>query len=129
MTTNDRTIAFLQFQLPAIAWCMFIFIASSIPSDNIPAFNSWSDKFVHAGVYAMLCWLTHVAFFHQPMQWLKRHSLLLAVLFTALYGITDEFHQSFTPGRYSDPLDLLADGVGGMLYAFLHLQLKFYRYE
>jgi VanZ family protein len=129
MNINERTIAFLQFQLPALAWCMFIYIASSIPSDNIPAFTSWSDKFVHAGVFAMLCWLTHVAFFHQPMQWLKRHSLLLAVLFTALYGITDEFHQSFTPGRYSDPLDLLADAVGGLLYASLHTWLKFYRYE
>jgi VanZ family protein len=32
-----------------------------------------------------------------------------------LYGVTDEWHQSFVPGRVADPRDLLADGVGAAL--------------
>ncbi len=32
-----------------------------------------------------------------------------------VYGVTDEWHQSFVPGRMADPRDLLADGVGAAL--------------
>jgi VanZ family protein len=30
-------------------------------------------------------------------------------------GFTDEWHQSFVPGRMADPRDLVADGVGAAL--------------
>lgn len=36
---------------------------------------------------------------------------------TTLYGISDEYHQSFVPGRDVSALDALADGVGGFLAA------------
>lgn len=36
----------------------------------------------------------------------------LAVLISALYGVTDELHQSFVPGRFADAWDLLKDVAG-----------------
>lgn len=126
---QTKIVAFFQFQLPMIAWMLFIYIASSIPSTNISMLGGVSDKFVHASVFAVLCWLTHVALFHQANHTLRKYSLLLAVLITALYGLSDEYHQMFTPGRSSDPLDLLADTTGGLLYAAAMLQLKLYRDE
>ncbi|MDH3980911.1 MAG: VanZ family protein, partial [Gammaproteobacteria bacterium] len=38
---------------------------------------------------------------------------------TALYGVLDEFHQSFVPGRNADVLDVLADASGALLGAGL----------
>ena len=35
----------------------------------------------------------------------------------SLYGATDEFHQSFVPGRDSDVLDWVADTLGAALGA------------
>jgi len=40
---------------------------------------------------------------------------IAAALGAALYGVTDEFHQAFTPGRSPDVFDVLADLVGGLL--------------
>ena len=39
-------------------------------------------------------------------------SSTLVVCFSLLYAISDEFHQSFVPGRNADPWDVLADFVG-----------------
>jgi len=40
---------------------------------------------------------------------------ILIVLFCLLFGIGDEFHQSFIPGRSVSGWDVVADGVGGLL--------------
>jgi VanZ family protein len=41
-----------------------------------------------------------------------RQRLLLAFTIAVAYGVTDEFHQSFVPGRDANPVDLLLDAVG-----------------
>ncbi len=40
-----------------------------------------------------------------------------------LYGISDEFHQSFVPGRHPDPYDVLTDvcGAGASLAALKYV--------
>jgi VanZ family protein len=129
MNEQPKIISFFQFQLPMIAWMLFIFIASSIPSTKIAMLGGISDKFVHAGVFSVLCWLTHVALFHQGNPLLRRYSLIIAILFTAIFGLSDEYHQMFTPGRSTDPLDLLADSIGGLIYASVSFRLRFYRDE
>jgi VanZ family protein len=40
-----------------------------------------------------------------------------ASLLAALYGVSDEYHQTFVPGRTFDRLDILADAVGSVLGA------------
>ncbi|WP_276352655.1 VanZ family protein [Cohnella caldifontis] len=37
---------------------------------------------------------------------------LLNVLICVLYGVTDEWHQSYVPNRSPDVMDLLHDGIG-----------------
>jgi len=75
------------------------------------------DKFLHCLAYAVL----GLAFlFALPPPWRQRHPFLAAssvVLFCLVYGATDEFHQSFIPGRDCSGADLVADGVGGWLAA------------
>lgn len=40
-----------------------------------------------------------------------------AIVLASLYAVTDEFHQSFVPGRMCDPADWLTDTLGAMLGA------------
>lgn len=42
-----------------------------------------------------------------------------AVVIASLYGITDEFHQEFVPGRMADPVDWIVDTCGSAFGALL----------
>lgn len=128
MITEKKIIDFLQFQLPVIAWCVFVYTVSSIPSPNIPALGIHTDKVIHFGVFGTLCWLGHIAFHHQPNGVLKKYSLLTAILFTMAFGMSDEFHQMFTPGRTADIFDIVADTVGGLVYSAIYLRFRFYQH-
>ncbi len=112
---------FLRYQMPAILWMGVIFLLSSFPSSAFPAIPiPQIDKLVHAGIFFTLCAVLDRAIVHQNrFPRLSRHHLLIAVLVVALYGISDEYHQSFVPGRDVEILDATADAVGGLLYAIL----------
>ena len=97
-------------------WVLVIFIFAYFPAlfSNIKT-PQGTDKIVHAGVYFILCWLVRRAFYQQEaFPQLKKSSVLGAFIFSCVYGILDEFHQDFLPGRPSDMYGLLA-GVGGAL--------------
>lgn len=50
---------------------------------------------------------------------LPLRSALLAVLASTLYGVSDEIHQCFVPGRTSEVKDVLSDLAGAALAAAL----------
>lgn len=50
---------------------------------------------------------------------LKQMALLAAFCFTVLYGVTDEIHQIWVPGRTSDLFDALADATGALVFIFM----------
>jgi len=53
------------------------------------------------------------------------------IILVAIYGVTDEFHQSFTPGRTPMATDVLYDTAGALL-GLLLLPISTYsrnRYE
>lgn len=105
-------------QLPVILWALLIFIASSIPNVTLPDLKFIpSDKAVHLLVYLMLCALLYRALvFQKRFQVLARWSLLWCIVFTVLYGASDEFHQSFVPNRDASVFDLMADTLGALLF-------------
>lgn len=54
----------------------------------------------------------------------RRRSAVLSLAVTLLYAVTDEFHQSFTPGRSAGITDVLIDlgaaGITILIYAVIH---------
>jgi len=98
--------------IPAVCWCGFIFWLSSrsqLEPPDIPL-PPHADKLVHFALYAILAWLSY-----RPAQVIcgnKIDAAFLAVLFCAVYGVTDEFHQMHVPGRTADLMDWLADICG-----------------
>jgi VanZ family protein len=70
---------------------------------------SWA---VHFGEYAVLALLLWQAL--RATARLSRRAASLAFLLTALYAISDEWHQFYVPGRYSDVRDVLVDALGAL---------------
>jgi len=120
---------FLRYWLPLIAYCLLIFLQSSSdnPVDLPPIANV--DKVLHAGAYGLLGILFYRAYrsrWPSASGWTMANASLLSAAF---YGLTDEIHQYFVPGRSADPWDWLADTVGAMLgvaayHALLYLQSR-----
>lgn len=107
---------FLKYVLPAILYCLLIFLISSLSDPPAPDFKlEWGDKINHAGAFGLMMLLVFRAvrwmFYGRSM----RVQLWIALLYCALYGITDELHQMYVPNRHGDPFDLLADIVGASL--------------
>jgi len=73
-----------------------------------------SDKLVHAVAYFGLCVVMRLAVGSVIP---GAAATVIAVGVTLLYGATDEWHQSFTPGRHPDVLDWVADAVGACVAA------------
>jgi len=91
---------------------------------------TYDDLLKHAIVYAIFGFLIARALFYQKRFWrLKEYCLIFALLFGTLYGISDEFHQYFVPGRTADILDVLADCFGimiGIVLFYFKVKRKIY---
>ncbi|MAG02412.1 teicoplanin resistance protein VanZ [Candidatus Pacearchaeota archaeon] len=58
----------------------------------------------------------------------KRSILIISIILTILYGISDEFHQYFVPGRSSSLFDILTNSVGILTASNLYyLRMRFRR--
>ena len=49
--------------------------------------------------------------------WSASRAVALAIVASALYGVTDEVHQYFVPMRQADPWDVAADAAGATIAA------------
>lgn len=111
---------FLWYQGPLVGWAITIFLLSSMPKLARVSLFPHVDKLAHAVFYGVLTWTAHRAFFHQHrFVTLRRWSLSLAIVFAIVYGLSDEFHQSFVPGREPSLLDLGADLAGALAAAWI----------
>ncbi|MFA7662800.1 MAG: epoxyqueuosine reductase QueH [Patescibacteria group bacterium] len=87
----------------------------------------FKDKLAHFGEYGILAFLLARVIFHNPKEIPERYLLLTAIIFASLYGVTDEFHQSFVPGRSVDFFDWLADTIGAIMGAGFFLLIYNWR--
>jgi VanZ family protein len=95
-----------------------IFFLSAQPDLNsgLGLIDLIGRKFIHAGEYALLCFLWWRAL-RTVVQ--ARAALFAAVAVAAAYSATDEFHQHFVHGRHGTPVDVLIDSMGALLAALL----------
>ena len=109
----------------AAAWAVAIFLASSVPGKSMPEVEVLRyDKVVHAVVYAVLGGLFFAAI-RRSSSLTTGRVVAVAAVFSVLYGLTDEFHQLFVPGRNAELNDALADGIGGLFGAAIAAVLPF----
>jgi VanZ family protein len=96
---------------PALLAALIV-VASSRSQVATPAI-AHIDKVAHFGVYAMLATMT----VRLGRGGRAAAGALLAVSF---FGFTDEWHQSFVPGRSSDVWDWVADTSGAAVAVLLY---------
>ena len=117
---------FLNRWLPVIFWCGLIFLFSSIPTVQTSKIYWWDfvlKKTAHVIEYAVLFFLTFRAVTPTNKKSLiTNYSLLITFIFCLLYAITDEYHQSFVPGRHCKAMDIGFDSLG-MLISFWRIKI------
>ena len=91
---------------------MALIFAASSRSDTSAVPSAIPDKVVHFAVYALLGALILRAVAGGRRSGVTWTSVLVSIVVATLYGITDEWHQSFVPNRTPDAMDVLADLVG-----------------
>ena len=99
-----------------------IFTFSSIPSAELPDFD-WADRIVKKGGHALgygLLALSYLRALKGDHKGFNTRWLITAWVMATLYSATDEFHQSFVPGRHPAATDVLIDAVGAATALMIH---------
>jgi VanZ family protein len=116
--------------IPMFAVMGIIFFLSSVPGDHLVLPEIVNiDKVAHMAIYGLLAGTVFFAFGGRLVCLYPRLVPLLVIFICILYGISDEFHQSFVPNRMPSFADILADGCGAvivclLLAAKIHLRKK-----
>lgn len=108
----------LAWILPALAYAAVIFWLSHQPNPLPALTGRFSDKFLHAVEYGGLAGLLTVGLARlRPARVVR--AALLAMALAAAYGLTDELHQAFVPGRDANLLDWAFDALGAVVGGIL----------
>ena len=101
----------------AIAWAGLIFYLSSLPSIDTPSLFPGQDKLFHMIAFGVLGFFL-MGGMKTTSNGYRTRQVWLVVVLVVLYGLLDEFHQYFVPGRTMDIYDALADAAGALLGAW-----------
>jgi VanZ family protein len=99
--------------VPVLVWAIVIFSFSAIPTAHVSQIH-WKDfivkKSAHMTEYFIFTILLYRALLGSGMQ--KNKAFLYTFIACIVYAMTDEFHQSFTPGREPTLRDVGFDTIG-----------------
>lgn len=109
----------LGFTAAALAWMAFIFYLSSLTAEEASkplesGAVSWLGDIrsyaAHAMLYGVLAALIQVSLWGWKFGYQFRWTVAAAG-FAALYGVSDEFHQTFVAGRSATMADVFVDSA------------------
>lgn len=121
----NRTVKTMLRMVPMVITMGTIFFLSHQTGDqlSLPAIPG-IDKLGHMVIYGILAGTILFAFSENQKCTRPRSVMVFTVLFCTLYGITDEFHQSFIPGRFVSVYDVIADATGAIVACALWYRLQ-----
>ncbi len=96
-----------------LAYSGLIYWLSDQPSLPSPLTFAHQDKLIHGAAYAImgcLSWRCLSNFFKRQLP-----LTIAALVYCIVFGLSDEWHQSFVSGRSSDVFDWLADTIGASI--------------
>ena len=101
---------------PPLALMALIFFLSAQQdlSSGLGTLDLVGRKFVHAGIFGLLCFLLWRAFAPSLS---PRTALTVAFGVTVAYAVSDELHQTVVPTRSGSPVDVAIDTVGAAAVA------------
>ncbi len=108
--------------LPLLLGMGVIFFASHQPAVELPNFGLWDVFFKKTGHFLGYAGLALLAL---RAVWDWQRPYLAAFIIVFLFSASDEFHQTFIPGRNGTPVDVFIDMCG----ALSCLGLCYWRWE
>ena len=102
--------------LATAGYMALIFFLSSRNVNLPPVLPKYFDKLVHVLIYMPLAFLFVLSL---RVSGFNKYIFLISFLLAGVYGITDELHQSFVPGRDASAADAVADFIGAGLGCFV----------
>ncbi|HNQ50197.1 MAG TPA: VanZ family protein [Candidatus Omnitrophota bacterium] len=109
----------LRYWSPVLFFMGYIFFMSSRAGSDIPCIFARQDIVYHFCIYALLGWsFARALFFEMPRAGMLKIVCVCAV-FGLLYGVSDEYHQSFVSGRSSEIFDIVIDTAGSLFGGIL----------
>ena len=101
---------------PTLACMAVIFLLSSqsgLRASDDAGVDGPLRHLAHVAIYALLSFLLVLAMANGAR--LTARLMLAAAVLALLYGVTDEFHQTFIRDRTGHAIDLLWDGIGAVV--------------
>ncbi len=95
------------------SYCGFIYYLSSQSSIPTPMLFLHQDKIHHLAAYFIMGILSWRLCRHLKTE--SHTRFMISLGFCSIYALTDEWHQSFVPGRDADVFDWIADTLGALL--------------
>jgi VanZ family protein len=118
------SVKFFKLWLPVFIWAAFIFCLSSITDLKTSLKEDFIlRKIAHIVEYFILTFLLYRAFKGSFKMNVSRLFIYPAAV-SFLYAVSDEFHQSFVPGRNCAMQDVLIDALG--IFGF-YIIIKIFR--
>jgi VanZ family protein len=116
---SKRSIQLLA-KIPFVFASAGIYYFSSLPQPPFVMTSfQWQDKVLHLCAYLFYGIAIAIGIHpHQSFSLKKRVIIIVTIGF--VYAMSDEFHQSFVPGRTSEIGDLIADWIGVSLAALVY---------
>lgn len=116
---NGVLIFVVKYWIPFIAWAIVIYSFSSNPTVKTSEVH-WQDfvvkKSAHLTEYFIFSLLLYRGLINTGVN--SKKAILIVILSAFLYGLTDEFHQSYTPGREPKIRDVLIDSLGSIFFVY-----------
>ena len=100
------------YWLLTLGYMGLIFYLSSRHNIPLPKLPINFDKVIHMCAYIPLAYLFYLSL---KTSGINKYVFVLAVICASIYGIMDELHQFFVPGRDADVFDFAADALGAFL--------------
>jgi len=103
----------LRYWFPVLVCMAIIFCASSLPGRDIPKIAKFQDIVFHFLAYSIFSFFLSRAIKNANLKIGKFKLIVFTALLVTFYGVSDEFHQSFVPGRSVSGFDVFIDSLGG----------------
>jgi VanZ family protein len=122
----NRRAQIFKLWFPVVIWAGLIFFLSGIPDLKTHLkYDFMLRKICHMLEYLILTFLLYRAFKGSFNMNSSRLVIYPATL-SFLYAVSDEIHQSFTPGRNCSMGDVLIDSIGIIVF---YIAIKFFMHK
>ena len=108
--------------LIAIFFAGLIYYLSDTPSSGFPSGLGLITKFYHLGIFALLTAFLLLAIVRGKIN--NKSLIIIALLLSVAYAISDELHQFFVPGRHCAIKDVFIDTTGVLIATVFYYALR-----